>query len=285
MRFDGLPALALLVGCALGAGLLLVLSVWAWPRRTLAGALTARPPSSKYTNRATVLGVSLLMGVIVGFFTFAVSGVIGLSMILAVASASAPRFLVTRQANKERLLMRTLWPDVVDSLVSALRAGASLPAALSSLTALSPRFVHRAAGEFERQYRLSGNFDACITVLKTTWADPAADRILETLRLARHVGGSDVTMILRTLGVYLRQESAIRQEVEARQGWIRSAARIGVAAPWVVLALLATRPEAAAAYNSPPGIMVIFIGFGLSVVAYRIMLAVAILPQPRRWFA
>ncbi|MBA8829041.1 type II secretion system F family protein [Alpinimonas psychrophila] len=285
MRFDGLPALALLLGCALGAGTLLVLSVWAWPRHNPAGAAVARPLANRHPNRVTVLGISLLIGVIVGFLTFALSGVIGLSVIFAVASASAPRLVMRRQAHKERLLMRTLWPDVVDSLVSALRAGASLPAALSSLTTLSPRVVHHAAGEFERQYRLSGNFDACVDVLKTTWADPAADRILETLRLARHVGGSEVTTILRTLGGYLRQESAIRQEVEARQGWIRSAARIGVAAPWVVLALLATRPEAAAAYNSPAGITVIFIGFGLSLVAYRIMLAVAILPQPRRWFA
>ena len=142
-----------------------------------------------------------------------------------------------------------------------------------------------AATQFERQYRLSGNFDACLSVMKATWADPAADRILETLRLARHIGGSDVTTILRTLGGYLRQESAIRQEIEARQGWIRTAARIGVAAPWAVLALLSTRPEAAMAYNSAAGITVILVGFGVTIVAYRIMLAVGILPEPRRWLA
>ena len=181
--------------------------------------------------------------------------------------------------------MRTLWPDVVDSLVAAVRSGASLPAAVSSLTVASPRIVHEAAEAFERQFRQSGNFDACINVVKATWADPAADRIVETLRLGRHVGGSDVTTILRGLGGYLRQESAIRQEVEARQGWIRTAARIGVAAPWVVLTLLSTRPEAAAAYNSPSGITVILIGLGVTVVAYRMMLAVGVLPEPRRWMA
>ncbi|MBK5239055.1 MAG: type II secretion system F family protein [Actinomycetales bacterium] len=291
MRFDGLPALALILGCVLGAGVLLVMSVWAWPRtdsgsdRQRRQGRAACVASAKRSQKATVAGVSVLLGLMAGAITFAVSGVIGLAVVFALASAGAPTLVLRRQVNKERLAMRTLWPDAVDSLVSALRAGASLPTAISSLTALSPRLVTDAAAEFERQYRLSGNFDACLDVMKATWADPASDRILETLRLARHVGGSEVTTILRTLGGYLRQESAIRQEVEARQGWIRTAARIGVAAPWIVLALLSTRPEAAAAYNSPSGIAMILIGLGLSVVAYRIMLAVGVLPQPQRWFA
>lgn len=291
MRFDGLPALALILGCALAAGVLLVMSVWAWPRtdsgsgRQRRQGRAAGAASAKRSQKATVAGVSILLGLMAGAITFAVSGVIGLAVVFALASAGAPTLALSRQGHKERLAMRTLWPDVVDSLVSALRSGASLPTAISSLTSLSPRPVKQAAVEFERQYRVSGNFDACLDVMKATWGDPAADRILETLRLARHVGGSDVTTILRTLGGYLRQESAIRQEVEARQGWIRTAARIGVAAPWIVLALLSTRPEAAAAYNSASGITIIFIGLGLTIVAYRIMLAVGILPEPRRWFA
>jgi tight adherence protein B len=44
--------------------------------------------------------------------------------------------------------------------------------------------------------------------------------------------------------------SRIRQEMEARQSWITNAAKLGVAAPWVVLVLLASRREAALAYNT-----------------------------------
>ena len=288
MRIDGLPALALIAGCALGAGVFLILSVWAWPRRTASWARGPRQPRrlrGRLSQKATLAGISVLGGLIVGGASFAISSVIGLALVCGLAAAGLPSLLLNRQAHRERLVLRTLWPDVVDSLVSTVRAGASLPDAISSLSQLSPQAVKIAASEFERQYRLTGNFEACLDELKATWADPAADRILETLRLARHVGGSNVTTILRTLGGDLRQESAIRQEVEARQGWIRIAARIGVAAPWVVLAMLSTRPEAVAAYNSASGIIVIFVGLGISVVAYRSMLAVGILPEPRRWFA
>ncbi len=289
MRFEGLPALALIVGCVLGAGILLVMSVWAWPqavpRTARVSPRLTRRPSQMASPKATVVGLSVVLGVIVGAISFALTSVIGLAVVFALAGAALPALVLNRHVHKERRALRTQWPDVVDSLVSALRSGASLPLAISSLSVLSPRLVTRGAIEFERQYSLSGNFDACLDALKAAWADPAADRILETLRLARHVGGSDVTTILRTLGGYLRQESAIRQEIEARQGWIRTAARIGVAAPWIVLALLSTRPEAATAYNSASGITIIFVGLGLTVVAYRIMLAVGILPDEKRWFA
>jgi tight adherence protein B len=52
-----------------------------------------------------------------------------------------------------------------------------------------------------------------------------------------------------------------------------------------VLLLLSTRPEAAVAYNSPGGAALIIGGLVLSVVAYRVMLAIARIPEERRWFA
>jgi tight adherence protein B len=52
----------------------------------------------------------------------------------------------------------------------------------------------------------------------------------------------------------------------------------------VILALLAMRPEGARAYSSPEGIVLILVGAAVSLVAYRIMLRVGRLREPRRWF-
>ena len=49
--------------------------------------------------------------------------------------------------------------------------------------------------------------------------------------------------------------------------------------------LLAARPEAVRAYNSPLGVTVLAVGFVVTVIAYRIMLAMGRLPEERRWFA
>ena len=109
-------------------------------------------------------------------------------------------------------------------------------------------------------------------------------RIVETLRMARQVGGTELPGVLRALSASVRTEAALRAEVEARQSWIRGAAVLGVAAPWVILVLLSMRPEGAAAYSSPEGVALILAGAAVSVVAYRVMLRIGRLPEPRRWF-
>ena len=178
-----------------------------------------------------------------------------------------------------------LWPDVVDHLVSAVRSGLALPDSLVTLAHAGPVATRDAFAAFERDYRATGNFGLCLDDLKRRLADPVADRILETLRMSREVGGSELTTVLRSLAAYLRQEAAIRAEVEARQSWVMNAAKLGVAAPWVILVLLATRPEAARAYNSPEGVTVIVAGLVVSVVAYRVMLGLGRISEEQRWFS
>ena len=121
--------------------------------------------------------------------------------------------------------------------------------------------------------------------LKTALADPVADRIIETLRMARQVGGTKLGTVLRALASSVREEAALRAEVDARQSWVRAAAVLGVIAPWVVLVLLASRPEGARAYSSPEGILLVLGGAAVSVVAYRLMLRLGRLPEQARWFA
>lgn len=120
--------------------------------------------------------------------------------------------------------------------------------------------------------------------MKVVLADPLGDRIIETLRMARQVGGTELIGVLRALSSSVRADAALRGEVEARQSWIRGAAVLGAVAPWVILTLLILRPEGAKAYSTPEGIVVIVVGAVVSVVAFRLMIRIGRLPEPRRWF-
>ncbi|MEO7746329.1 MAG: type II secretion system protein F, partial [Actinomycetota bacterium] len=66
------------------------------------------------------------------------------------------------------------------------------------------------------------------------------------------------------------------------QGWTVNAARLAVAAPWIVLTLLATRPESIAAYDRPAGAAVLVVGAVTTVIAYQLMLRIARLPDEQR---
>jgi tight adherence protein B len=122
----------------------------------------------------------------------------------------------------------------------------------------------------------------CLDRLKADLADPVGDRVVESLRMAREVGGSDLGRLLRTLSTFLREDARARAELETRQGWSINAARLAVAAPWILLALLSLRPEAVASYNGRTGAIVIASGAALCLLAYRVMLRIARLPDEQR---
>lgn len=282
-----------LLGLALGAGVMLVASPWLWPRgarmprQSALVALWRERLAQAGLERVTpaVVGaVSLVMGVAAASVAYALVPVAALALVTGVAALALPAVLISWRARRERRAARVAWPDLVDHLVSAVRAGLALPEGVASLATVGPERSRAAFAEFAEAYRLTANFGLCIDELKARLADPVADRILETLRMAREVGGGELTGILRALAASLREESATRSELEARQSWVLNAARLGVSAPWIVLALLATRPEAAVAYGAPAGVGLILTGLAVSVVAYRIMLAVGRLPEERRWF-
>ena len=102
------------------------------------------------------------------------------------------------------------------------------------------------------------------------------------MRVAREVGGTDLGRLLRTLSQFLREDTRTRAELETRQGWTVSAARLGLAAPWIVLGLLALRSETVVAYDTGAGIVVLIVGGAVSFAAYRVMLRIARLPVDER---
>ncbi|HRQ00379.1 MAG TPA: type II secretion system F family protein [Terrimesophilobacter sp.] len=287
--------MTLAVAAVFALGVLLVASPFLWPARQRVAAATPSMVSAfrdrmsaaglRSTSVPLFVAVSAFVGVVTAALVFAFVPVGALAVASGLAAVVAPVLVVNWRARQRLRAARAQWPDAVDHLLSGVRAGLSLPDSLAALARVGPAGSRAAIAEFERDYAATGNFSACVDRLKEALADPVADRILETLRMSREVGGSELPGVLRSLSSFLREEAAVRGEVEARQSWVVNAARLGAAAPWVVLALLSTRPEAAAAYNTAGGVVLIVGGLVVTFVAYRLMLAIARLPEERRWFA
>ncbi|MHB1173246.1 MAG: type II secretion system F family protein [Lacisediminihabitans sp.] len=282
------------LGFVLGLGLLLAISPFLWPagfrsRGRGSGVSTIMrdrlvQAGMRSVSIPTFIAVSLIIAAAASALTFALVPVVALAIAAGLVALFLPLAIVTWRAGARRRTNRVIWPDIVDHLVSAVRSGLALPDSVVTLARTGPLPTREAFAQFESDYRLTGNFALCLDQLKSRLADPIADRILETLRMSREVGGSELTTVLRNLAAYLRQEAAIRSEVEARQSWVMNAAKLGVAAPWVILLLLASRPEAVAAYNTSTGVGLIVGGLAVTVVAYRIMLGLGRMPEERRWF-
>jgi len=281
-----------LLGLVAGIGLLMILqSVTSADRRgkettgrrALPGVRDALAQAGvEAVTPAGLIASSLVTGAVVLAATVVVSGSIVISAAFGAMAAYAPLALVRFRAGRRREELRELWPDVVDHLASAVRAGLSLPEALSQLSSRGPAPLQRPFARFGEDYRVTGRFDDCLDRLKEQLADPVGDRIVESVRVARQVGGSELGRLLRTLSTFLRADARTRGEIEARQSWTVNAARLAVAAPWLVLAFLSIRPEAVARYDSRAGFLVLAFGAGVCVVCYRLMLRIGRLPAEQR---
>lgn len=282
--------MGVVVGLLLGGGLLLVwLSLF--PADPRVRSVRAHPLHDLLTQagwygvspRAFVtlsIAIALVVTGIVWLFTGAVTIALAFGIILG----SLPLVVVRIRAEKRRTELRALWPDAVDDLLSSIRAGMSLPEALMSLAERGPEELRGPFSDFARDYQVTARFDTSLDLLKDRFADPVADRIIEALRLTREVGGTDLGRTLRALATMLRDDQRTRGELLARQTWTINSARLAVAAPWLVLALLSFRTESAVAFNSAVGGLVLLGGAGACALAYWVMLRIGKLPEERRVF-
>jgi tight adherence protein B len=279
------------LGLLLGLGLLLVWQgaarsparrrpvLAAWSRRRADLLHQAGVPG---VTAPQLLSLQVLAGVLSAAVLLLVTGTTSIAGCFAVFGFFGPAALVRRLRHRRMADLRELWPEVVDNLASGVRAGLSLPEAVAGIGQRGPGPLRSAFEQFGADYRVSGRFMECLDRLKETLADPVADRICETLRVAREVGGTDLGTVLRTLSAFLREDSRTRSELEARQSWTVSAARLAVAAPWVILVLLGSQSTTLAAYDSPLGMVLLGGGAAVCAVAYQVMIRIGRLPAERR---
>ena len=241
-----------------------------------AGMHTLTPRTFTWVSLASAVALSLLL--------LLVSQLVALGVLGFIAGLVAPRVVVNHRARAADARIWQLWPDAVDHLRSAIRAGLSLPEALIQLSYRGPEELRGAFAHFSRDYRASGEFVPSLNRLKEYLSDPVADTIIEALKIAREVGGSDLGKLLGTLSDFLRDNARTRSELLARQSWTVNAARLSCVAPWFVLCLMATQPAARMVYNSFAGAVLMMAGATVSLAAYRLMLRIGELPRERRVF-
>lgn len=276
------------VGLAFGIGVVLVmlgLTGESEQRKSRAAGRLTRLVQASGIPRLTVptlLGVCVAAAAVIGLAALLVTAIPIAALMAAVAAGYLPIVLIRRRASQRARALRRAWPDAVDGLVSAVRAGVSLPTAVCELGDKGPEPLRAAFARCGSEYLATGSFNTALDVLQQDLADPVADRVVAALRIAREVGGKDLGNVLRSLSALLREDARTRGDIEAKQSWTVNAARLAVAAPWLTLALLCTRPEAVRAYGSLEGALVLLVAAAMSLAAYRAMVAIGRLPSEPR---
>jgi len=239
-----------------------------------AGWHGASPSTLGAACAASALGATLVVGV--------VSRTAPVAVVFGVMAAYLPIAVVSGRARRRQRDLAEVWPEAIDDLASAVRAGLSLPEALAGLATRGPEPLRDAFRRFAIDYQTTGRFADCLDRLKLRLADPVGDRVVEGLRVAREVGSGELGRLLRSLSGYLRDDLRTRSELEARQSWAVNGARLAVGAPWAVLLFMSFQPEVIHRYQSGAGTVVLATAAGVCVVAYRVMMRIGRLPAERR---
>lgn len=225
---------------------------------------------------------SAVLAFAAGAAAIVVVGSVGVALVAGVAGAAAPTVYFRSRRRSLRVTRQRAWPDAIELLAGCVRAGDTLPAAVGVVGTRGPDALRPVFQAVVRDHRVTGDFVGALERMGESVADPVADRVVRTLALAHRVGGRELGRVLRTLAVFLREDVAARREIEARQSWTVVAARVAAAAPWLVLLLVASRPQGARAFDSATGVVVLLVGGAVTVVGYRMMLRIGRLPEEPR---
>lgn len=173
------------------------------------------------------------------------------SVVIALAFgtlAAGIAFVTVRAKNNlNEAALIAAWPEVIDHLMSGIQSGLSLTESLAGLATRGPEVLRPAFTQFKATLYGSGDLTQAIDELKALFAHHGSDQIFEALIISKALGGSELLQILRSLGDFLRQDLALRREIEVKHGWIKNSAHLSAAAPWILLLLLSTQPSTAAA--------------------------------------
>lgn len=174
---------------------------------------------------------------------------------------------------------RRRWPDFLAIVRARIGAGEPLPDAVRA-AALS---LGGAFADLDRAW--GSRFAIELEAVRARWADPIADRVLTTIRVAAETGGAHVDAVLSSLSGSLSDDLRMRAAHDAALTQQRLTAGVALVAPWAILALsLATNPQAAEEFAGTTGRVILIGGALTTMTGYVLARRASRLSQPPRVF-
>lgn len=245
-------------------------------------AFSSREEDDSRRNRDNVVLALLVVGT--GLFALLTSG----SVYIAAAFASFIFIFATlarkRSESKESRAIADACPEMIDHIISGIQSGLSLNDCLIGLATRGPQVLRPYFHDFRNQMSATGNFEKSLEGVKRELAHASTDVLVESLIIAKSLGGSELLKILRLLGNFIREDLTLRREIAVKQGWIKNSAHLSAGAPWILLLLLSSQPATAQAFSTPTGVAILVTGLAMTAIAYIWMNHLSRMPEPHRIF-
>jgi len=219
---------------------------------------------------------------LIWLLVFGITGSTPIAISLCLCAIAQGMESVNARASAHALRTNLEWPKYLDAIHSLVWSGATLQEAMIDSAKYSPSTVREAIRELEVDDAGGLPFAQCLDNFKVRLANPVADRFVELTRIAHISGGRGYLAALRNQSSQLRNENAVWAEIQAKQNWVLSTAKLAILAPWLVLVLLGFRRETAEAFETETGLAVLAVGLIASLLAFKLIKALGKLPSRQR---
>ncbi|HHN72596.1 MAG TPA: hypothetical protein ENK13_00775, partial [Thermopetrobacter sp.] len=132
----------------------------------------------------------------------------------AVGASAAPYLWVLRRRRKRLLAFEAQFPDALDSLSRALRAGQPLAGAMRLVASEAPRPVAEELAATVEELELGSSWEEALEHLAERVPVSEVSIFAASVKLQHRMGG-DLTEVLARLSESLREAAALRGEVRA----------------------------------------------------------------------
>ncbi|MEM8904771.1 MAG: hypothetical protein AAGF02_13800 [Actinomycetota bacterium] len=176
------------------------------------------------------------------------------ALVTAVFALTLPVAGYRGRRRRRRELAREAWPRVLEEIrLNATSLGMSLPRAVFEAGRGAPPGLAEPFATAERIWRMSGDLERALDVLKHELGDATADTVTETLLVAHEAGGTDLAPRLLALVEDRHADVRARRDALAQQAGARFARAFVLIVPAGMALVGLTIGEGRQAYASAGG--------------------------------
>lgn len=172
--------------------------------------------------------------------------------------------------SRSRIRHQEAWPAFIDSLASALSAGVSPAESIELACAKAPMVLRGGLSEMLADLN-SRRLRDSLPKLKPAFQNAHVDEFVKLFIVNEELGGIGLVPMLKQHAIRARAANAAMAQARAKRSATLTIAKLGVAAPWILLALLLSRTESAESFASPAGTSILLGGLAVCVVAYKLV--------------
>ena len=226
--------------------------------------------------------VILLSCLAIGLVGYLFSGVWGLALCLGLLGLAFAIEVLRLKAEARQRAFDECWPQVFDSFQSASISGLGFREQLEYLATQGPAALRLEFAILLGLYDSGYELDRLMPQLRLQFSNRYADLLALLIELDSELGGQGMAVTYQRAAIQVRKEQGETSQLQAKQGWVSSSAKLALLAPWLIALVLVQLPQNKAAFATELGAAILILGLVLSLVAYALVNRMGRLPLPGR---